>query len=199
VGESTITEVETAEPEDTGTYESNPYYDIVETAVYKNSIGRTIVIHKLNAKKDASISGSVLAYASDGSVIGKSEDDIVLTEGQSNYFKYSFDGDISNADLQTQYSVKNNSFMQGERNAVEMVQYNQSGNDLYITFKQVTDNLGSFAKFKLLFYKGDTITATEESYFSTSTKNMNGKDTSDVASVMVYGIDFDRVEYIFEP
>ena len=200
-GENTITSAEVAgtEAEDAGTYENNPYYDVVETASYKNSTGYTIVVHKVTAKKDASISGSVLAYSADGNVIGKSEDNITLTAGQNNYFTYSFESDVSGADLQAQYSVKNGSAMAGDRNAVEMEQYNQSGDDLYITFKQTAEHLGSFAKFKLLFYKDNAIVDTESSYFSTSCENLNGKDTTDVASVWVYGIDYDSFEYIFEP
>ena len=181
------------------TYEHNEYYDIVETSSFQNSIGSTIVIHKVLAKKDATISATLLAYASDGSVIGKSSDDIVLTEGTYNFFRYSFDGDISNADIQSSAQAEEDSFMTGERNAVEMVQYNQSENDLYVTFEQTGDELSSFAKFKILFYKGDTIVDSEDGYFNIYAENLNGKGSTDVASIWVYGTDFDRIEYVYEP
>ena len=77
-----------------------------------------------------------------------------------NFFRHSFDSDVSSARIQ----AKNDSFMTGERNAVEMVQYNMSGDDLYVTFEQTGDELGSFAKFKLLFYNGDQIVDTEDGY-----------------------------------
>ena len=189
----------TSSEEDEGTYESNANYDVVETASFTNSIGSTIVIHKVQAKKDVSVSATMLAYAADGSVIGKSSDDIVLTEGEYNYFRYSFDADISNAELKPSYSVESDSFMAGERKAVEMVEYNQSEDDLYVTFKQTGEELGSFAKFKLLFYKGEQIVDCEDGYFNVYAENLSGKDTTDVASIWVYGIDFDTVEYIFEP
>jgi len=159
----------------------------------------TIVIHKVLAKKDVSVSATLLAYGADGNVMEKSSDDIVLTVGQNNFFHYSFEGDISSANIQANAQAKKDSFMTGERNAVEMVQYNQTGDDLYITFKQNVDELDYFAKFKLLFNKGDKIVDTEDGYFSTYAENLNGKGSTDVASIWVYGTDFDRIEYVYEP
>ncbi len=199
------TEAETSAPDKPAenkaenTYEHNEYYDIVETSSFQNSIGTTIVIHKVLAKKNVSVSATLLAYASDGSVLGKSSNDIVLTAGQNNFFRYSFDGDVSSAKIQANAQAKNDSFMTGERNAVEMVQYNMSGDDLYVTFEQTGDELGSFAKFKLLFYKGDQIVDTEDGYFSTYAENLNGNGATDVAKIWAYGTDYDRIEYIFEP
>ena len=190
---------EPAEEKAENTYEHNEYYDIVETSSFQNSIGTTIVIHKVLAKKDVSVSATLLAYGSDGNVIGKSSDDIVLTAGQNNFFRYSFEGDISSANIQANAQAKNDSFMTGERNAVEMVQYNQTGDDLFITFKQNVDELDYFAKFKLLFYKGDKIVDTEDGYFSTYAENLNGNGATDVAKIWAYGTDYDRIEYIFEP
>jgi len=191
------TEPET-EPETEGTYESNKYYEIVEEGSY-NTYGTTHLIYKVLAKEDISVDATVIAYADDGSVIGKSSDDITLTAGEGNYFHFMFDSDISNAQLQVQVNFKKDSFMTGERSAVEMVQYNQSGDDLYITFKQVGDEIGSFAEYKLLYYKGDEIVGSERGYFSISAENLNGKDTTDVAEIWAFGEDFDRVEYFYEP
>lgn len=199
------TEAETSAPDEPAeekaenTYEHNEYYDIVETSSFQNSIGTTIVIHKVLAKKNVSVSATLLAYASDGSVIGKSSDDITLTEGKYNFFRYSFDVDVSSAQIQANAQAKNDSFMTGERNAVEIVQYNMSGDDLYVTFEQTGDELGSFAKFKLLFYKGDRIVDTEDGYFNIYAENLKGKGSTDVASIWVYGTDFDRIEYVYEP
>lgn len=89
--------------------------------------------------------------------------------------------------------------MVGERNAVEMVQYDISGDSLYVTLQQTGDSLGAFAQFKLLLYKGDTIVDTEENFFKISAQNLNGKGSTDVAEIWVYGVDFDRVEYVYEP
>lgn len=194
---SDVPETETTE----NTYDSNEYYDVVETMFFQNSINDTIMVNKVLAKKDVSVSGTVLAYAADGSVVGKSSDDIVLTAGQYNYFRYSFDGDLTDVTLKTNYQAKKDSILAGLRNpnAVEMVDYNHSGNELYITFKQNVDKLDSFAKFKILFYNGDKIVETEDGYFRISAKNLNGNGATDVAEVWAYGINFDRIEYIYEP
>lgn len=198
--EETKSEVNVSdEPAEENTYEHNEYYDIVETASFQNIIGSTIVIHKVLAKKDVSISATLLAYADDGSVIGKSSDDITLTEGKYNFFRYSFDSDVSNASIQANAKAESDSFMAGERNAVEMVQYNQSGDDLYITFEQISDEVDAFAKFKLLFYKGDQIVETEDGFFNIYAENLNGKGSTDVAKIWAFGIDYDRIEYVFEP
>ena len=55
--------------------------------------------------------------------------------------------------------------------AVEMVQYDISGDSLYVTLQQTGDSLGAFSQFKLLLYKGDTIVYTKETYFK---KNRQG-------------------------
>lgn len=181
------------------TYDKNEYYDIVEVSGWVNSIGDTVIVHKVKAKKNVGISASVIAYAEDGSVIGKSSDDITLTEGEYNYFSYYFNGDISDAKFKYSASAKKDSVMSGERSAVEMEQYNKTEDNLYITFRQVKDEIGPFAKFKLLLYKGDKMVGAEDGYFSTYAENLNAKDSTDVAELCVYGVDFDRVEYIFEP
>lgn len=199
--EDTTTQgTETTELATENTYDNNKYYDVVEKASFRNSIGYTIVVHKVLAKKDVTASATAIAYDADGNVIGKSTSEIVLTNGEYNYFRYSFDNDISNAQLELSVDTKTDSILfTGERKAVEMTQYNHSGDDLYITFKQTGSNVSSFSKFKILFYQGDQIVDTEEGYFSIYAPNLNGKDSTEVASIWVYGKNFDRIECFYEP
>ena len=96
-------------------------------------------------------------------------------------------------------NAKEDSFMTGERDAVKMLKYNQSGNDLFITLGQTGNEIGAFSKFKLLFYKGNQIVDTEDGYFTIYAENLNGKGTTDAAKIWAYGIDYDSIEYIFEP
>lgn len=197
--ESTAEATETEAEKEKDTYEKNRYYDLVETDTYTDSIGMTHLIHKVLAKQNVSISSSVVAVDGSGNVIGKSSDTIALTQGQYNYFSYSFDADISSAKLQFNANAERDNVLAGERNGVEMSSYNKSGDNLYVTFKQTADELGSFSKFKLLFYNGDKIVHAEDGYFSVYAENLNGKDATDVAEIWVYGVDFDKVEYIYEP
>lgn len=178
-------------------YLNNEYYEVVEEGTYINSIGYTQIIHKILAKKDAHIDSTMLVYDSDGAVIGKSSSDIDIVEGEYNYFVYSFDGD--DPDAKFQFSMNGRSATLDEKDAVEMVTYNVSGNKLFVTLKQTKDSVGGFAKFKLLLYKGDSIVDHMECYVSVYAENLNGKGTTDVASFSIYGIEFDRIEYFYEP
>lgn len=197
--EQTTTTKETT-PTVQESYEHNSNYDIVETATYKDSVDYTHIIHKVKAKKDTSISATLLAYDSNNNVIGKSDNKIVLTAGEFNYFEYIFDKDISNAKITAQFSTDDDSFMEGPRHSVQMVTSNKVDDNLYITFKQLTDKLGSLAKFKILYYKNGKIVDSENNgYFNIYAKNMNGKDQTDVATVWVYEIDYDKFECYFEP
>lgn len=196
--ETTIATTTTTEPIE-NMYESNQYYEIVESAEFKNSIGDTIKIDKVLAKKDATVSATIIAYDKNDDVLGKSSDEIILTKGAYNYFRYSFESDISDATLDISWSSEEDSFLTGPRECVEMVKYNYSDNYLYITFKQTKDKMGAFAKFKILYYKDGKIIDADDGYFSAYAENLNGKDTKDVASILAYGKEFDSIEYVCEP
>ena len=197
--ETTTTKQTTAAPAVEESYEHNSNYDVVEKATFKDSIGDTHIIHKVKAKKDCTVSGTLIAYDSSDNVIGKSEDKITLTTGKFNYFEYNFEPDVSKAKITAQMETEYDSFMDGPRNSVEMVKSNKTGDNLYITFKQVTDELGTFAKYKILFYKGSKIVDSEDGYFTVYAQKLKGKGTTDVAEVWVYGINYDKFEVCFEP
>ena len=182
-----------------GTYEDNNYFDIVEKSSFVDVIGTTHVIHKVKGKKNATVSATMIAKDSSGNVIGKGTDEIVITKGENNYFQYLFESDVSNAKFEVTANTKKDSFMTGERSAVVMEKYNKSGDDLYVSVKQVGDDLSSFAKYKILFYKGGKIVDTEYGYFDVTGQNLSGKGTTDTIKVWVFGKDFDKIEFIYEP
>ena len=150
------------------------------------------------AKKNATISSNLIAYDADGNVIDKSSDTIILTEGQYNFFRYTFSDDVSNANIQASIQAKKAPFVDAMRNGVEMLQYNRNGKELYITFQQNIDDL-KFSRYKLIFYQDDKIVETEEGTFNFNAENLNGKGTTDVAEIGIYGFDYDRFEYIYQP
>ena len=193
-----VTDVPAAESTESS-YEHNNFYDIVETSIIKDNLGHyTTVVHKVLAKKDGTASADLIAYGADGNVIDKDSEMIILTEGQYNFFQYVFSNDISDASIQAKVQTKTCSFSSEERNGVEMVSYNQNGDDLYITFKQNIDDI-SFARFKLLFYKDDKIIDTEDGVFKIRSDYMNGKGDTDVIEISLYNTDYDRFEYIYQP
>lgn len=197
---TTTTVTTTVQPttENDQTYEHNRYYDIVETDAYQNILGHVVVIQKVLAKQDVSVNGTIIAYAQDGSVLGKSSDTITLTAGQYNYYRYTFDADLADAAFVRSAKLTTD-YMTGARNAVELVQYNVSGNYLYLTLRQLDDDLGTFAKYKILFYKDNQLVDNEIGYLSVYAGNLNGKDSTDVIEIPVWGKNFDRIEVMFEP
>ncbi|WP_028504325.1 hypothetical protein [Ruminococcus albus] len=116
-----------------------------------------------------------------------------------NYFEYHFSGDISGTKLRANATAKSDGLFTGARNAVELVQCDIAGEEVFLTFKQTADELGGFAKFKLLLYKDDQIVGTRDGHFDVYAKNLNGKGATDVADITVYETDFNRVEVIIEP
>ena len=197
------TETTTAPEEDIAeeSYESNSYYDIVEQSAFKDFIGYTHIVQKVQAKKDGTVEGTVIAYFPEGSVIGKSEDTIYLCESEYNYFEYTFNADLTDAVLSTSVKTKNSITHDGDKDAVEMTDYSVSpqiiGATVYVTFKQVGE-IGAFSEYKLLFYKGDKIVNTNSGHFSVYASNLTGPGSTDVAEIMVTESDFDRVEFIYE-
>lgn len=185
------------------TYGIEDFCDIVEESCsIVNIYGHTVAYLKVIAKANVTIEVTLVAYDSNQNVIGKSTDSIVLTKGKTNYFRFSFSEDISEiAHVQTlSASATGDSFLTGERDAVEMVTYNQSGSYLYITLKQTGNDIGSFAKFKILYYKNNEIIGDDYGYFSLQAQNLNGKGSTDVVKVLNYSyMDFDKIEFIYEP
>lgn len=189
------TEATTEAPE---TYENNSYYDVVQRGSY-NTLGMMYtIIDKVQAKKSGEVEATVIARAADGSVIGKTSDSIYLTSGHVNYFKYNFETDISNATFDITIKEKSG-FGTGNENAVEMIDSNRQEDNLYLTLKQLKEDLGYFPKIKILFYKNDQIIDSEETYVDTCAENLDGVGSTDVAEIWVYDVDYDRFDFIYEP
>lgn len=182
------------------TYDHNLCYDLVEEGSYKNSIGTTYVIHKVLAKKDCTVEGTLLAFDAAGNVLAKSTDTIVLTAGQYNYFSYMASADVSSAKLTFTVKERSESILPPDRsNVVELVQYNKSGDSLYLTLRLNGTEIDSLAQYKVLYYRNDRIVSAKDGYFSISAKNLSGNGSIDVAEIWSYGIDYDRIEYFYEP
>ena len=180
------------------TFESNKYYDIIEQGEKTTILSDSYFIYKVQAKEDISVSATMIAYDADGAVVGKNTDDIVLTKGKNNFFEFYFDAEREKIKSTTvTVEFKKDSFLIGKRNAVEMVSYNQSGYDTYLTLKQVEDNPGTFGKFKLIFYKDGKIVDTDEGYLNVYT-NLTGKGSTDVAKIWNDTV-CDNIEFIYEP
>lgn len=180
------------------TYESNKLYDIVDSAIINSGYGYTHIIYKVTAKKTTSAEMSMIVYNEEGDVVGKSSDQINLIKGNNNFFLLSVSGDITDCTFDIKYSEKS-SYRQSDIVSVEMEKYNVSGYDIYITFKQVAEDIDTFSRFKILYYKDGKIVDSNSGYFSVYAENLDGVDSTDVAQLFVTNKDFDEIEYIFEP
>lgn len=189
----------TEKPTEPEAYDKNSLYDFVDTAYIHSQYSKGVtVIHKVIAKKDCTLSGTSIAYDKNDNVVGKSTDEIILSEGKPNYFRYSFTDDEQIDHFRTTFTTSSESFMAGDRNAVEMDKSNLSGDTLYLSLTQ-KGKMGSFSKYKLIFYKDDEIIAVRDGYFSIDAQNLNGIGSTDVAKVWAIPDEFDRFDYIYEP
>ena len=203
---ATTTAQETTEPEteppteQPETYESNSYFDVIERGSF-DKYGTTYIIDKVTSKKTGSVSATVIAKGPDGAVIGKSEDTIYLTEGNNNYFSYSFSSDVSNATFDITLKNNDDSWLDshGDANAVEMTSWNAVDNYIYISVSQVKDNIDYFSQFKILYYQAGQIVDTDYGFISDSAENLTGVGSTDVIEESAYGIEYDNIEFIYEP
>ena len=155
----------------------------------------------IHAKQSIAIDASAIANSSDGNVLGKSSDDTVIAKDGYCYIKFSFDGEVKKGTLNETINVTPvTNEAKYTFNAVGMTKWNRVDSDLYVTFKQITDKIGDFSKFKLLLFNNGDLIYSTDGYFSVYAENLNGKDSTDVASLWVYSIgDFDKIEYYYEP
>ena len=203
---ATTTAQETTEPEteppteQPETYESNSYFDVIERGSF-DKYGRTYIIDKVTSKKTGSVSATVIAKGPDGAVIGKSEDTIYLTEGNNNYFSYSFSSDVSNATFDITLKNNDDSWFDshGDANAVEMTSWNAVDNHIYISVSRVKENIDSSAKFKILYYNAGQLVDVDDGYISIFAENLTGVGSTDVIEESAYGIEYDNIEFIYEP
>lgn len=192
---SAESEQDSSEEDTSEDYNNNQYYEIVDSATYPNSIGYTVIVDKVMAKRSCCLESTIIATDTKGNVIGKSSDRITLTEGEANYFEYLFDSDVSNATL-TATVKERKTYMRGEPDGVEMTAYNTSDYHVYLSLRQNCNDVGD-SQFKVLFYKDDKIVHTESGHFMFYAKNLTGKGSEDVADLLVT-TEFDRIEYIYE-
>lgn len=207
--------VETSETR--SAYEENDYYSLVETGSFKTYHNQ--VVHKVKAKATCRIEVTALAYDSNGDIIDKTSDDVVLVKGQYSCFHFTFsdlsDKEFKNATIEysavlkrdltdTLRAVDYEIFTSlGDDNIFEvaLVKHNSKKNSLYLTFEYTRGDMSVFDEFRILFYKGDKIIGYEDGYFSVyadGLKNVGDKDVAEI-SIPSSAKKYDRIEYIYVP
>jgi len=169
--------------------------DIAQYTEYE----RTTIIMKVRGIETVPVEYTIIAKDGAGNVIGKETDDIYIVKGESNYFKFKFDTELPN-DCDLYESMQEGiRFSDDTRTAVEMIASNKSENHLFITVRQLIDKIPPFARYKILFFKGDTIVSEDSGYFDAHAKALGREGAEDVIDVFVYEIDYDTFEFLYEP
>ncbi len=188
------TPVPTEEPANY-TYESNQYFDVIDTYTYKS--GRyTYIIHKILGKADnTDVDLTMFFYDKNDDVIDKCTPDVTVNNGYYNFITYWTEE--KDFDHYTISYTGRKGWRDGDPDPVKMVKYTKKGKKAMITFEQ-TGQIGSFAEFKLLFFKDGKLVDHDSSYFNVYVKQLTGVGSIDVAEVSV-SEDFDTIEYYYGP
>ncbi len=199
------TEPPETEPEEEQTLENNNYFVGLETLNYPLGSGGVMIV-KVRGKQNCKAKLELTLFGEDDRVLTILDDTITLTEGEENYFSYVLDPDSLSLEdgekwrLESSFTATEDFTPEGQRKAVELENYNMSGDNLYLTFKQTGDEVGYLSKFKLLFYKDDQLIHSDDEYFCMYVDGLVNKGDTDIAELYMYrGKDFDRLEYFYEP
>lgn len=188
------TPIPTAEPTNY-TYESNEYFDVVESYTYKS--GRyTYIIDKIIGKADnKNVDLTMFFYDKNDDIIDKCTPDVTVNKGYYNFITYWTEED--DYDHFTISYTGQSSWRSGDPDPVKMVKYTKKDRKVMITFEQ-TGQIGSFAEFKLLFFKDGKLVKHGSWYFDVYVKQLNGVGSVDVAELSI-SKDFDTIEYYYGP
>lgn len=177
------------------TYESNQYFDVVESYTYKD--GRyTYIVDKVLGKADnTNVDLTMFFYDKNDEVIDKCTPDVTVNKGYYNFITYWTEED--DFDHYTISYTGRSGWRDGDPDPVKMVKYTKKDKKVLITFEQ-TGQIGSFAEFKLLFFKDGKLVKQGSWYFDVYVKQLTGVGSTDVAELSV-SADFDTLEYYYGP
>lgn len=180
-------------------FKNNEFFDVVDTCYLEGKYSNSLII-KIAGNKDALISSSAVMYDASGNVLGKESSTILAVGYRNNYFEYNLsDGfDYKTGRIEITATAKPVAEKyENEFTAVVMEKCNISGNNLYVTVKQVADKIDTLGEYKFLFYKNDKIVGTDIELLYSS--KLSGNGSTDVVEIWLYGKnDFDEVEFIYE-
>lgn len=174
-------------------------FKVTGSYTYTNSIwGYQYLVYVVEAKTTTQAEVKLVIKDKNGDILDTCEDSIALTKGKRNYFSLVTESKYIKSDSEYKMTTSTpSSYWSGAEDAVEVVKYNQSGNTLYITVKQVKEDVGSFAQLKMLFFNGDKLVDTEECYYSVYADELEKKGDEAIMSIGVYE-KYTSVDFFFE-
>ncbi len=153
-----------------GTYEDNPYFDIVDTSVIRSADPftkepLTVVIHKLYAKESVDIDTELTAYDASGTKLGDSRDfTLPLVQGTYNFLMFPFETVEPVAETKGSYDVCK-ALERGPEHSVEMIQWIKEDAGLKVAVQQTAGKVGPLARGRFLLCCGDRIIGCARSWF----------------------------------
>jgi hypothetical protein len=195
-----------ADPNAEPDYNNNDYYDITDTAIFKetyfnSSKCKSFVVHRVDAKKDAFAMGTATAIAADGSELETVDSErIVLTAGEINYFLYCFTNDVTGLELKEKLTIADAEITDEERKAITCEGCTRSGRTMRMALKRKENGqVNSYSRFKILFLKNDKVVDATSGFISVSAGKLQRGETSADVDLTVYACDFDGIKFIYEP
>ncbi len=174
-------------------------FKVIQSGTHSNGSYKSTLIEKVTGKADETIIKKVILKDSTGEKIGESESEINLETGKANFFKFDFDFEIPADAVKEETAQIVERSDRGTNDAVELVSYDRDGDDLRLTLRQTADGISPSSQFKILFYKSGEIVYDEECTISVYADGLNGVGSEEVVSLSVYDLDYDEIEYIYEP
>lgn len=156
-------------------------------------------VYLVEAKKTTEEEVKIVIKDKNGNILDTCSNKISLTKGKKNYFDLITESKYVTSDSQyTVTSKSSSSYHTGAEDAAKVIKYNQSDDNLYVTVKQVKEDLGSFAQLKMLFFNGDKLVYSEDCYYSVYAEDLEHKGDEGIMSLWIYDVNYTSIEFYYE-
>lgn len=160
--------------------------------------GRAAAANVVFGKHTAEIEVTAIAEDLDGNVIGKEVDTVYVLKGEYNAFIFHFDSEHPSNVTYSFTGMLASPVREMPGKAVEEVASNRVEDKLYITVRQIQDEMPAFAGYRLLFFKNGKAVHDTEGYYYTET-NLMYKDDEDVLKIdLPHDFEYDNYELYYE-
>ena len=182
------------------TLKDSDAFTVLGSYTYKDTFwGYQYFVYLVEAKKTTEAEIKLVISDKNGNVLDTCSDKISLTKGKQNYFQIVTDSKYVDSNSKYSMTSKNSSsYHTGDEDAVKIIKYNKTDDNLYVTVKQTKENLGPYAELKMLFFNGDKLVGSEDCYYSVYAEDLESKGDESIMSIWIYGVDYTNVEFFFE-
>lgn len=134
-----------------------------------------------------------------GDVIEMTDTLLSLTKGKQNYCDFTFTSNkIEESNLFSCEYVNSKVLLEGDTDAVKVVDYSKEDNFLSVTVKQVKENLGKYAELKVLLFNDGELVDYGRGFYSIYAEDLTGKNSEATMTIPVWETDYSDVQFFFE-